>query len=102
MDLSSSLFKRDFVHPEFHEEYAAPVLCFEIFGSQRVGNCIRVKSLSLILNDDGDSFSCFTATTKLNQLGRVETVAVNCCILQSLPDCQLDVEFVAGHAARFF
>ena len=75
----------------------------EILGSKRIGDSIRVKSPSIVLDDDGDSFSCFTATTKMNRLERIETVAVNYSISARPPG--LPVRYGVRHpgmAMRFF
>jgi hypothetical protein len=78
------------------------MLGLEILGSQRIGNRVWVKSLSLILDDEGHSLSQVTAAANQNPLLGVHTVAVNHCIVQGFLERDLNRGFLAGDAMRFF
>src|SRR5260370_997605 len=66
VDLGTTALKRNLVHYGLHQPDATPVIGPDVFGSRGIGYRIRVKSLSLVLDDDGNSLSQFTAATNLN------------------------------------
>ena len=70
-DLSSSPFKRNFVHSQFHQVDAAPVFGIQVFDSERIRNIIRVESISLIPDDNEHSLGAYAAATDMNQLAGV-------------------------------
>jgi hypothetical protein len=100
VDFGTIVFKGDFVHRDSHQPDATPVVGVEIFRTQGIGNRIRVKSLSLVLYDEGYSISQFTAATNLNQLTAIHTVAMNHRIVESFPKGQFDGGLLTGNAVR--
>jgi hypothetical protein len=79
---------------------AATVLLFQSFDRQRVGNRFWIKSLPLVRDDNGHSFSQLTLTTDLNQLVSVHPIAVNDCVAQSFLKRQFHGGLIADNAAR--
>jgi hypothetical protein len=63
----------------------APVFGIEVFDRQRVGNLIRVESITLISDDDAHSLAAFAAATKVNQLACVRAIAVEHSVIQGFP-----------------
>src|SRR5580700_2476711 len=102
MHFGTSLFEGDFVHRDSHQPDTTPVVGTEIFGTRRIGNRFRVKSLSLVLDDQGYPLFQVTAATNLNQLVTIETIAVNHCIVESFPKSQFNRGLLAGNATRSF
>src|SRR5712671_4522584 len=74
-------FKRNLVHHGLHHPDSTPVVGADVLGSGGIGHRVRVKSLSLVLDDNGNSLSQFTAAKNLNQLLPVHSVAMNDCIV---------------------
>jgi len=63
----------------------APVFGIEVFDRQRVGNLTGVESISLISDDDEHSLAAFAAATNVNQLARVQAIAVEHRVTQGFP-----------------
>jgi hypothetical protein len=77
MDLGTTAPKENPVHRGLHQPDSTPVVGADIFGSRGIWHRVRIKSLTLIPDDDGNTLSQFAAATNLNQLLAVHTVAVN-------------------------
>ena len=65
-DLSSSFFKGNFVHCQFHQMDAAPVFGFKVFDRERIRNSIGVETISLISDDNEHSLGALAAATHVN------------------------------------
>jgi hypothetical protein len=102
VDFGATAFKGDFVHRQLHQVDAAPVLSLEIFRSEGIKNCIRIKPSPLVPDDNGQSLSQLTSTANLNQLMCVHPIAVNDRVVDSFPKRQFDCGFLAGNAPRSF
>ena len=76
------------------------MLGLKIFKSQRIGSSICIKPLSLVRDTKGDSLSGLASAPNLNQLVGCHPIAVDDCIVQSFPERQFNVGFVASNAAR--
>jgi hypothetical protein len=100
MDLRSSAFKRNFVHGKFHQMDAAPVFGIEVFERQGIGYPIGIEPLPLIPNDDGQSTAAVAAATDVNQLARVQTIAVEYRVAQGFPKGEFNELFLSGNTAK--
>jgi hypothetical protein len=63
----------------------AAVFGIEVFDRQRVGNVIRVESISLISDNDAHSLAAFATATNVNQLACVRAIAVEHSVIQGFP-----------------
>ena len=75
------------------------MLSLQILESQRIGDPVRVKSNSLVPDDQAQLFPQFTSAINLNQLAGIESVAVNDRIVESLPKGQFNGRFFARNTA---
>jgi hypothetical protein len=98
MDLSSSPFKRNFVHNQFHQEDPASVFGFQIFDSQGIRNSIGIESSSLISDRDEYSLSAFTAATNMNQLASIHAIAVKHCVAHGFPKREFNELLLSANA----
>lgn len=64
---------------------AAPVFRTKVLESQRIGNSIGIESVSLISDDDGHNLAAFATATDVNQLARIQAIAVEHRVTQSFP-----------------
>jgi len=80
-DFRAATFKRNLIHHRLHHPDATPVVGADVLANRGIGHRIRVKSLSLVFDDDANPLSQFTAAKNLNQLLAVHTVAMNDCIV---------------------
>jgi hypothetical protein len=79
---------------------AAPVFRPEVFERQRIGNLIGVESVSLISYGDEHSLAVFAAATDVNQLARVQAIAVEYCVTQCFAKREFNVLLLSANTAR--
>jgi hypothetical protein len=77
----------------------APVFGIEVFDRQRVGNVIRVESISLISDDDAHSLAAFAAAANVNQLACVRAIAVEHRVIQGFPKGEFNELFRSQNTA---
>jgi len=71
----------------------------EVFERQRIGNLIGVESVSLISDGDEHSVAGFAAATDVNQLARVQAVAVEHRVTQGFAKREFNVLFLSANTA---
>src|SRR6266850_8103502 len=96
VDLSSSPFKGNFVHSQFHKVDAAPVFGFQVFDRERIRNSIGVETMSLISDDDEHSLGTFAAATDMNQLAGIEAIAVEYRVTDGFSKCEFNELLLAA------
>jgi hypothetical protein len=83
VDNGAASFKANFIHQRFHQVDSTAMAGLDIFKCGRVWDVVRVKSLSLIPDDDRN-FVSPAATANVHLLPRVSMVAMNDGIRQGL------------------
>ena len=69
---------------------------------KRIRSRTRIESAALILDEHGQLFAQFASAINTNQLARIETVAMKHRMIESLAKGELNRNFLACNAARFF
>jgi len=77
---------------------AATVFGAEVFDRQRIGNVIRIESLSLIPDHDEHSLGPLAAATDVNQFAGVQAIAVEYRVTQGFPKREFDELLLSADA----
>jgi len=102
MDFRPAAVKVHMVHIRFHQLDAAPVLGIGI-RCDAVSDCLfDVESRSLIRHDDGYFLAGLAAAADVYFFVWIFLVAVDDCIFQRFPECQLDIELFSRNTFGSF
>jgi hypothetical protein len=78
---------------------AAPVFCTKVLESQRIGNSVGFESVSLISDDNGHALAAFATTTDVDQLARIQAIAMEHRVIQSFPKGEFNGFFLSENTA---
>jgi hypothetical protein len=79
---------------------AAAVFGIEVFNRQRIGDVIRIESVSLIPDHEDHSLASFAAATDMNQFAGNQAIAVKNRVTQSFAKREFDKLFLSVNAMR--